>query len=84
MVEAVIRAKFRKGRGSKFVRRGQWQLLDPRNTRQRITSDSWEFIPGMKIIMAMILSQIDEMMRCPRPGCPLVTYREVSGGGRNW
>lgn len=57
MVEAVVKAKFRQDRGSKLVQRDQWRHLDPRNTRLQLTEENWEFVLGMKIVMAMVIPQ---------------------------
>lgn len=84
MVEAVVRARFREGRGKRLVEKNQWQLLDPRNTRRHIDADTWEFIPGMKITMAMVIPQIDQNMRCLRPGCPSTAYLKAPGDGSIW
>ena len=84
MVEAVVRAKFREGRGSRLVKQNQWQLLDTRNTHRQITSERWEFVPGLKITMALVLPQVATRMQCPRPGCASISYTEALGGGYNW
>jgi hypothetical protein len=80
MLEAVVKAKFRKGRGKRLVEKDQWKLLDLRNTRHSINAITWEFIPGMRVTMAMIIPQIDKDMRCPCPGCPSTSYLKTVGG----
>ncbi|KAF4613369.1 hypothetical protein G7Y89_g15518 [Cudoniella acicularis] len=81
MVEAVIRARFQEGRGKRLVEKGQWQLLDARNTRKDIDKSSWEYIPGMNITMVIIIPQINGKICCPRPDCLSTAYLKAPGGG---
>lgn len=81
MLEAVIRARFREGKGKDLVAHDQWELFDTSNPSISINSNKWQFFPGMKITMAMILPRFNSEMRCPRPGCHSTTYLEAPGGG---
>jgi hypothetical protein len=84
MMEGVLLGKFQSGRGKRLVERGQWQLFDSTNTRNIITANNWEPIPGMKITMAMIIPQTGDMMICPRLSCASKTYNDALGGGKIW
>ncbi|PMD53239.1 uncharacterized protein K444DRAFT_541923 [Hyaloscypha bicolor E] len=84
MLEAVIRARFREGKGKDLVAHDQWELFDTSNPSISINSNKWQFFPGMKITMAMILPRFNSEMRCPRPGCHSTTYLEAPGGGMLW
>jgi hypothetical protein len=84
MMEGALRGKFQKGRGKRLVERDQWQLFDSTNPRTVFSAENWEPIPGMKITMAMIIPQSDDMMVCPRLNCASKLYTDALGGGKIW
>ncbi|OBT58091.1 hypothetical protein VE04_01819 [Pseudogymnoascus sp. 24MN13] len=82
MMEGALRGHFQKGRGKKLVERNQWQLFDPSNPRTIYSAENWEPCPGMKITMAMIISQSNDQIVCPRPICSSKSYTDATGSGK--
>lgn len=84
MMEGALRGKFQNGRGKSLVERNRWQLFDSTNTQHIISPVNWEPIPGMKITMAMIIPQNDNIVVCPRLNCISTSFHMAMGGGQVW
>jgi hypothetical protein len=85
MLEAVVKLRFSHGPCHEFIKKDDWQLFLAQDCRWPL-DESWtgSFMPGMKIIMAMIVPREDPKMRCPRPRCPSTRYFDPPGGGKTW
>jgi hypothetical protein len=85
MVEGAIKAKFHSGPAKRLVNKGEWQLVDPRNTHRSFSAANWRSLPGMKVTMAALLQSLDQDgSKCPIFSCRSTEYSESSGGGRRW
>lgn len=84
MMEGALKGKFRKGPGKRLVEKGLWQLFEPSNAQNILSTNNWEPVPGMRITMAMIIPQIDSSILCPRLNCTSNLFTDALGGGKIW
>ena len=70
--EAFLKAQFVDVPGSSQVSKGQYHILDGRDSLQLVTKTNWSqgVFPGSEVTMAVVLSMVRiEEGRCPRPSC---------------
>lgn len=88
-LRAIIHSRFKEGPGQHQVSRGNYEILNGKNSKQIISAGYCErrgFLPGSTLTMAIILDDVlkhgDEF--CPMPRCGSRTSSPVIGGGRAW
>lgn len=86
MMDAVIKARFDQGPGSRDVKLGNYELFPSQNSGQSISATTF-LRPGIKITMAILLDQFNSNASgesCPMPSCRSPQTTKVLGGGRIW
>ncbi|KAE9377454.1 hypothetical protein N431DRAFT_329033 [Stipitochalara longipes BDJ] len=87
LVRAIIKELFKTGPGHRFVRAGDYQLSNIKNSNHLIMgSEGSSLIPGMNIRMAIVLNKLHTGYGkvCPMPHCGSASFVPAPGGGNTW
>ena len=84
LLQDIILHRFQDGgEVSSIVRRGNYELSYAGNSTH-ILSESVRLRPGSQVIMAVIITQTEEIVSCPIPSCRSREYQTLQSGGFRW
>ena len=84
LLQDIILHRFQDGgQVSSIVRRGNYELSYAKNSAY-ILSESVRLRPGSQVIMAVIITQIGEIVACPMLSCRSREYQTLQSGGFRW
>jgi hypothetical protein len=84
LLQDIILHRFQDGgQVSSMVCRGNYELSYARNSTH-ILSEGVQLRPGSLVIMAVILTQTEEIVACPIRSCRSREYQTLQSGGFRW